>query len=127
MIKYSQLVLMQGIGILTFSSPYSCWAGGIQLEPARYQGLENRCRIVFPCDFSKLAQIGSPVTTERVLRLIGIVQVDVLVRLADGSGILVDLLDAGLANFLEQCIILGIRPGQVGEEDYVHNQLENLR
>lgn len=89
---------------------FLCRSGSSQFECARNLALKDARGIVLIRDASNLAQVVASIAAKRVLRLRGIVEVDVLIVAADALGIFSNLCDRGAADLCEELVILGVFP-----------------
>lgn len=75
--------------------------------------MKDSLRIILFRSLSKLAKIVDPIAAERVLRLVGIIEVDEFIISVDAFGIVVELGDGGVTNLLENPVVSGVLPCQI--------------
>lgn len=89
---------------------FLCRSGSSQFESARNLALKNARGIVLLRDAPNLAQVVASIAAKGVLRLRGVIEVDVLIVAADALGIFLNLCDRGAADLCEELVILGVFP-----------------
>lgn len=90
-------------------------------ETPRHLCLENTIRIVGRSHLSDVVQVLLSITTERILSTIRIVEVNVLVVLALGFGVFVELPQRINASLAKQLVICCVAPGVVVQNLYRGN------
>lgn len=71
-------------------------------------------RVVLFGRVANLLDVRLAVALERLLRLVGVVEVDELIRLANAIGVIVQLVDEPVAAALEEVVLLHAVPRKVG-------------
>ena len=108
------IALRAEIPLLTFPSLLVADVG--DLESTRYHRLKDTFRVVLLSRSADLLNIVLAVALERLLRLVRVVKIDVRVRLANALGVGLQLIDQPVAGALEEVVLLGAVPGEVGLE-----------
>ena len=74
---------------------------GCQLEPTRDLGLKDAGGVVLAGDATEFPQVIRVVTAQRVLRLVGVIQVDERVVFLDAAGVSIDAVNGRLPDLVE--------------------------